>query len=247
MNKLKKIAGLFFAITLVANGHALADCNEENISTEKPDNIVALSSVAPGIIQKMRYATGDNFLGRPVTGYNTASCYLTAPAAEALASIQKELEEEGLGLLVFDCYRPQRAVNDFMVWAAGPTSPTKGVYFPNVPQTELIPQGYIAECSGHSRGSTVDLTLIKTGSGGEEKRGCDGSGSDELNMGTGYDCFDPLSETTHPETDIRAKRRRMRLASIMERHGFKNYSKEWWHYTFKPELYPDTYFDFPIE
>lgn len=231
---------------LIAAPASHANCKEA-VQQERPADIVPLSSIAPDIIQEIRYAGADNFLGRPVAGYSAASCHVTQATAEALAAVQSKVQEEGLSLKVFDCFRPQQAVDDFMAWAAGPASNQKAVYFPNVEKAQLVPQGYIAECSGHSRGSTVDLTLVKPGETGEDNRGCNGSGNGELDMGTGYDCFDPLSSTTHAEVDMRAQRRRLRLASIMERNGFTNYSKEWWHFTLKNEPYPDTYFNFPVE
>ncbi len=231
---------------LLAAAPGFAQCGSATVA-ERPADIVSLGSVAKDIILDIRYAGSDNFLGRKVAGYEAPQCYVTKATADALAVVQAKVKEEGLSLKVFDCYRPQQAVNDFMSWAAGPTAKTKDVYFPKLPQSELIPQGYIAECSGHSRASTVDLTLVKPGETGPDLRGCNGSGSGELDMGTGYDCFDPLANTTDPNVDLRAQRRRLRLVSIMERHGFDNYAKEWWHFTLRDEPYPDTYFDFPVE
>ncbi len=238
---------LIFLGSLLFSLQASANCKNNPAVPNKPADIIALDSVVPDIVQEIRYAGADNFLGRAVAGYLAPRCYVTQATAAALAVVQAKVKEEGLSLKVFDCFRPQQAVNDFMTWAAGPAADTKAVYFPNVDQSQLIPEGYIAECSGHSRGSTVDLTLVKSGAAGDDNRGCKGSGKGELDMGTGYDCFDPASNTTHAETNLRAQRRRLRLVSIMERHGFNNYEKEWWHFTLKDEPYPDTYFDFPVK
>lgn len=238
---------LTLMIISLCSTSALANCRDNPAEATQPDDIVALDSIAPDIIQDMRYASSDNFLGRPVDGYEQGRCYVTLATAKALATVQTKVREQGLSLKVFDCYRPQRAVDDFMRWAAGPAASTQPLYFPNLAQTQLIPQGYIAECSGHSRASTVDLTLVKPGESGPDKRGCNGSGGGELDMGTGYDCFDPKSNTTHPDIDLRAQRRRLRLVSIMERHGFSNYPKEWWHFTLRDETYPRRYFDFPVK
>lgn len=247
MKNLKVLAGSLAVVALLVSGAVKADCGADAVNPQKPGDMVALDTVAPDIILDLRYAGADNFLGRAADGYKAPRCYVTQATAAALATVQNKVKEEGLSLKVFDCYRPQRAVNDFMSWAASDQSSTKAIYFPNVPQTELVASGYIAECSGHSRGSTVDLTLVKPGEGGADKRGCEGHGSDELDMGTGYDCFDPKSQTTNPDVDLRAQRRRLRLASIMERAGFDNYAMEWWHFTLKNEPYPNTYFDFPVE
>ena len=223
-------------------------CPTQPAQAERPTDFVRLVEIAPAIQQDLRYRSDDNFLGRPVTGYERAQCWLSRPAAEALAAAQTELLAEGLGLKVFDCYRPQRAVDDFMRWADGPASPNAALYYPDVPQTQLIPQGYIAACSGHTRGSTVDLTIVhldkQPTAESADLRGCTGSGKNELNMGSGYDCFGAQSHTLGELVAGETRINRLKLKTLMERHGFINFRKEWWHYTLKPEPYPDTWFDF---
>ncbi|MGB1581141.1 MAG: M15 family metallopeptidase [Nevskiales bacterium] len=223
-------------------------CPDTPPQTERPEDFVPLRAIAPDIQQDLRYVSSDNFLGRPVAGYSKAQCWLTRPAAEALARVQAELESSQLGLKVFDCYRPQRAVDDFMRWAEGPVGPHAEQYYPDVHQTQLIPQGYIAACSGHSRGSTVDLTIVyrhpTASSGRANLRGCAGPGDGELNMGSGYDCFGPESHTLGELVAGEVRVNRLQLKQVMERQGFKNFSKEWWHYTLKDEPYPGTWFDF---
>lgn len=240
---MKRLAGILLLIAAPAWA-----CPERPPEAERPDDFVPLRAVAPTIRQELRYTGNDNFLGRPVAGYDKAQCWLTRPAATTLARVQAELAPLALGLKVFDCYRPQRAVDDFMRWADGPTGPNAELYYPDVPQTQLIPQGYIAACSGHSRGSTVDLTIIhlnrSQAPGHEDPRGCAGSGAGELNMGSGYDCFGPQSHTLGELVAGEVRENRWRLKRLMERHGFVNFRKEWWHYTLRDEPYPDTWFDF---
>jgi len=186
----------------------------------------------------MRYARADNFVGQPVDGYETAKCLLSRPAAEALTRVQSNLKEDGFGLLVFDCYRPQRAVDHFVRWAADTANVrTKEEYYPDVQKSRLFDEGYIASRSGHSRASTVDLTL--------GHRRADGS-VEPLDMGTPFDFFDPRSNTEAPDLAPDQLESRLRLRDAMEAGGFRNYAAEWWHYTLRDEPYPDEYFDLPI-
>lgn len=197
-------------------------------------SIVDLAAVDATIEQEPRYAGSNNFMGRPVRGYRTAKVMLTREAAVALSKAQAAAVEQGLSLRVYDGYRPQRAVDHFVAWAADPDDTlAKNVYYPDVPKDELFERGYIAERSGHSRGSTVDLTLTRDG--------------EPLPMGTGYDFFGALSHTEHPAITGEARENRLLLRRIMEDAGFRNYANEWWHYTLVDEPYPDRYFDIPIE
>lgn len=189
-----------------------------------------------GVITDIRYAGENNFLGRPVTGYRAAKCWLTPEATSALSRAQRLAEAQGLAILIYDCYRPQRAVDDFVQWVSSDDSElTKAIYYPNVPRRELIERGYIAARSGHSRGSTVDISLIDAESG---KR---------IDMGTSWDYFDERSHTQGSEVGEVATNNRLKLKIIMERAGFKGYYAEWWHFTLQKEPLPDTYLDVPIE
>jgi D-alanyl-D-alanine dipeptidase len=195
--------------------------------------LVHLSDVDPTILQDAKYAGSDNFLGRPVRGYAAAEVMLSREAALALSGAQRIARERGLSLLVFDGYRPQRAVDHFVAWGADLEDRTnEASFYPNVPKAELFERGYIAERSGHSRGSTVDLTLTRDGR--------------VLDMGTPFDFFDERSHTEHPSIVGEALANRLLLREIMEAAGFRNYVNEWWHYTLVDEPFPDTWFDHPI-
>lgn len=225
-----------------------------------PAPLVRLREVDPSVLQDIRYAGPHNFLGRPVRGYKAAECLLSPAAARALSSAQAELRAYGLSLKVYDCYRPQRAVDDFVAWAkdAGDVK-MKKEFYPSVDKKDLFRDGYIAAKSGHSRGSTVDLTLVALPAGpreeyreGDALRECTGTrerrfGDDGLDMGTGFDCFDPLAHTANPAADAAQRRNRLLLKSTLEKFGFKNLPEEWWHFTLKPEPYPDRYLDVEVE
>jgi D-alanyl-D-alanine dipeptidase len=203
---------------------------------------VSLASVDPTIVVDMRYAGTDNFLGARVDGYTAPLCLLTPPAARALADVQVDLAALSLGLVVFDCYRPQRAVDQFVRWARDPAdTKTQDAYYPAVPKSELLERGYIAAHSSHSRGSTVDAGLVRW------SRDAAGRWSWKLvDMGTPFDFFDPRSHTDSPDVWERQRRERRRLRRLMERHGFRNLPEEWWHYTLVAEPYPDRSFDVPV-
>ena len=199
---------------------------------------VRLADLAPGIAQDLRYAGADNFVGAKVDGYERPVCLLSAEAAEALAAVQQDLAPQGLGLRVFDCYRPARAVAHFARWARDLSDQrTKSEYYPRVEKPQLFAEGYIAERSSHSRGSTVDVTLVGLRA--------DGSLA-ELEMGTPFDLFDPRSATASPEVFESARANRERLRAALARRGFVNLPQEWWHYTLADEPYPDTCFDAPV-
>ena len=197
---------------------------------ERPADFVDVMDVANGVVVEQRYFAEDNFVGAKVDGYLAPKCLLADKAARALAKVQAELAKMKLRLRIYDCYRPQRAVDHFVRWAKDPTlTATRERYYPNVPKSKLFKRGYIASRSGHSRGSTVDLTI------------------DGLDMGTGWDYLDPLSHTANATMTAQVRANRLLLKSLMERHGFRNYRKEWWHYSLRREVYPKTFFDFPVE
>ena len=223
-----------------------------------PEEFVALSSVDPTIIQEMRYPTAHNFMGVPVDGYRRPLCVLTRPAAQALHRAQTRLLPRGYSLKVYDCYRPQRAVDHFVRWAKDLDDQTmKGEFYPRVDKSRLFADGYIAEKSGHSRGSTVDLTLVRLPErtapsrpglpsvpcfAPQHERFPDSS----VDMGTGFDCFDTLAHTDDPRIRGAQRANRQFLKRILTEAGFVNLAEEWWHYTLRPEPFPDTYFDFPV-
>jgi D-alanyl-D-alanine dipeptidase len=228
------------------------------------EGFVDLADVAPGVVIDMRYAGADNFMGRPARGYGAPRCLLTRQAAAALAEVQGDLASDGLGLKVYDCYRPARAVADFVAWVRDPGAPQRRPAFnPAVPRSELLARGYIAERSGHSRGSTVDLTLVRLRrDGGAVGRGPggDGDGADcrsaadgatapdgSIGMGTTFDCFDPRAASAAPGLTAEVRDNRARLRRAMEKRGFAPYASEWWHFTLAPEPFPDRSFDAPIQ
>ena len=224
-----------------------------------PAGFVSLASVDRTILQDIRYATPHNFTGRVVDGYAEPVCLLTAPAAQALHRVQQGLVRRGYSLKVYDCYRPQRAVDRFVAWANDPADTTmKAEFYPDVDKAHLFDDGYIARRSGHTRGSTVDLTIVKLPARqarayrpGEplapcyaprESRFPDAS----IDMGTGFDCFDPRAHTLDPQVVGTPHNDRLMLEHTMEAAGFTGIPEEWWHFTYCDEPYPDKYFDFPV-
>jgi D-alanyl-D-alanine dipeptidase len=200
---------------------------------QRPDSFVDAAQVVPGLVVEMRYFTANNFVGRRVDGYDKPVCLLTREAAAALAEVARDLAPRGLRLKVFDCYRPVRAVAHFQRWGRAPADlKTKAAYYPDVEKSRLFTDGYIARRSGHSRGSTLDVTLV------------DATG--ELDMGTPFDFLSPRSHASNPAVGARAYRNRMLLAAAMSTRGFRPYEKEWWHFTLRGEPFKDTYFDFPV-
>lgn len=234
---------------LVAESVAQPGARTDSVTVvqTRPDMFVRLAAVDSTIRQDMRYYGVRNFVGRPIPGYEAPQCWLTRPAAEALSRVQDDLRPFGLTLLVFDCFRPQRAVDHFVRWARDiRDTATKRAYYPTVPKGALFGEGYIASRSGHSRGSTVDLTIIPV----ESRALASGGGCEEtlpLPMGTGYDCFHPRSHTAHADMAPQVRANRLLLKTAMERRGFRNYPKEWWHFTLRGEPFPETFFDVPVE
>jgi D-alanyl-D-alanine dipeptidase len=199
--------------------------------------LVDVASLVPDIALDLRYAGEDNFVGRPIDGYQAAHCLLLETAARALARVETRLRKQHLRLRLFDCYRPARAVADFVRWAADPEDRrTKARYYPHLDKGELLGD-YIAPVSGHSRGATVDLTVLRCS---------DGRGCEPLDMGTGFDYFDPLAHTDAEEIGAAQRANRRLLREAMEREGFRNYPREWWHYTLAPGPDPRPLLDVPI-
>lgn len=221
--------------------------------------LVDVRTRVPDIAQDMKYAGRDNFVGRPVEGYAAPKCLLHAPAADALARADHALRAQGYRLQLWDCYRPARAVADFVRWAHDlADTRTKAAHYPHLDKSKLLGD-YIAPISGHSRGSTVDLTLVALPAAAEPPylpgqplvdcaapqgiRFADNS----VDMGTGFDCFDTLAHTFDARIGGDELKNRLLLTEGLERQGFVNYDQEWWHFTYQPEPYPETYFDFPVD
>lgn len=225
-----------------------------------PEGFVYLQDIDPTILQEIRYAGYHNFAGRPVPGYNAPVVIMTESAALGLKAVQEELMSFHLTLKIYDAYRPQDAVDSWIKWAEDLSDQLmKAEFYPRVNKKDVFDLGYMAKKSGHTRGSTVDLTivplpvpqqptwkpgdLLMDGSLPQGQRFADNS----MDMGTGFDYFGEPSHTHNPSFPPEVRANRLLLFSLMEKQGFKNYSKEWWHFTLANEPYPDTYFNFPIE
>lgn len=201
-----------------------------------PNGFVYVNEMIPDINVELRYHTNYNFVGQQIDAYNSNCLILTKQAAEALRLVQSELKEKKLSLKVYDGYRPQQAVNHFMRWARDLNDTiNKSIFYPSIKKRSLFKAGYIATRSGHSRGSTIDLTIM------------DNSTGKVLDMGSPYDFFGEASWVNYPNISKKQKENRQLLQKVMLKHGFRNYSKEWWHFTLRWEPFPKTYFDFPIE
>ena len=199
-------------------------------------DFVFLSDIDETIQFELRYLGNNNFIGKAIDGYSRDCIVMTKKTAFALKKVQQILLKEGLSLKIFDAYRPQQAVDHFVRWAKQ-TNDTlmKKEYYPDVPKSELFTQGYIAGKSGHSRGSTVDLTIINSTSGSE------------LDMGSPYDFFGKKSHPFSKNIKKNQQENRLYLRRIMLANGFKPIESEWWHFTLKKEPFPTTYFNFPIQ
>ena len=203
---------------------------------KRAEGFVLVTDVVPDAILEIRYHSTYNFVGERVDGYDEPVALLTREAALALRKVSDEMKQCGYVLKIYDTYRPQQAVDHFVRWAEDLNAvEMKSVFYPHVDKSRLFEEGFIAKRSGHSRGSTVDLTLVETLTG------------KEVDMGGPFDFFGELSHPTHEgELTQEQKRNRMLLREVMLKHGFKPLSTEWWHFTLKDEPYPGTYFDFPV-
>ena len=205
------------------------------ISGELPKGFVYLKDIDPTIKTDVRYATSNNFVGKKVDGYHARKVIVTEAAAKALKKIQADLKKEGLGLKIFDGYRPKRAVAHFVRWGRDASDTrTKKKYYPDIPKSTLVGGGYISGRSRHSSGSTVDLTLVD-------------SNGRELDMGAIFDFFGPESAHTSQIPTPEQQSNRRKLKAAMDRGGFRSYWKEWWHYTMRGEPFANQYFDFPVQ
>ena len=224
---MKIVAALFVASAMTA-------CASAPLPMDR-SGFVDAAAIVPELVVDMRYFGEENFVGRRIDGYEAPVCLLTNEAAAGLARVQAKLAPFGLGLKVFDCYRPSQAVADLVAWAKDPADQKrKDIQYPNVDKSRLFELGYIAEKSGHSRGSTVDLTLV------------DLTSRAEIDMGSGYDLFDTKSWPSDPTVGSQARANRLALQAAMTGEGFRPLKEEWWHFTLNSEPYPETYFDFVV-
>ena len=222
---MKKLITLLCIITYVS------------ISSQKiPRGFVILSNIDDTIQSELRYLGTNNFIGTPIDGYYKNCVIVTKETAFALKKVQQILLKKGLSLKIFDAYRPQQSVDHFVRWGKVLNDTLmKKKYYPDVPKSKLFEQGYIALKSGHSRGSTVDLTIVQRASG------------KELDMGSIYDFFGEESHPSFKKINTHQQKNRLYLREIMLKNGFKPYENEWWHFTLKKEPFPKTYFNFPVK
>lgn len=203
------------------------------ISYDKSD-FAPVSTMIDDAAYDIRYYSSNNFTGNRINGYKTPVAYMTKEALKALSATAEDLRKQGYRLLIWDTYRPQKAVYNFVEWINNPNDPGDKTFYPALKKSDLLKGGYIAEKSGHTRGSTVDLTLIKK----------DGSFVD---MGGTFDLFSEISHPDYKKLTRTQKKNRKILYDAMTKAGFQGIDSEWWHYTLKNEPYPDTYFDFDVE
>jgi D-alanyl-D-alanine dipeptidase len=201
-----------------------------------PEGFVYLSDVDASIKSELRYFSTNNFIGKKIDAYHNDCVIISEQAANKLKIVQASLLKQGLSLKVFDAYRPQEAVDHFVRWARVLNDTLmKKEYYPEVPKSQLFNLGYIASKSGHTRGSTVDLTIIDVTTG------------KELDMGSPYDFFGVKSHPFHTDISKKQRENRMLLRKVMMQNNFRPYQNEWWHFTLRGEPYPKTYFNFPVE
>lgn len=204
---------------------------------QQPADFYDMAELIPQAEFHIAYFGPNNFVGSQVDGYQANKCFLQANAAYALQRVWQAAWQQGYNLRIFDCYRPQRAVDHFVRWSKDLSDTrTKAEFYPNLGKDQLVGQ-YIAARSGHSRGSTVDLTLTRRLSQGSYQA---------LDMGSPFDLFDPVSNVDNPGISPEQRANRQLLIDLMAAEGFAVYSMEWWHFTHQPPAYPDTYFDFVV-
>ena len=203
------------------------------VSYDKSD-FAPVYTVIDDAAYDIRYYSPNNFTGNKINGYKAPVAYMTKEALKALSVAAADLRKQGYRLLIFDTYRPQKAVNNFVKWINDPNDPGDKTFYPKLKKSDLLKGGYIASKSGHTRGSTIDLTIIKK----------DGSFVD---MGGTFDLFSEISHPNYANLTAEQKKNREILRKAMVKAGFKGISSEWWHFTLRNEPFPDTYFDFDVE
>ena len=225
-NQIELKSGVLIALLLLAN----------SATAQIPAEFIDVRQVVRGVTIDLRYFSRNNFVGEFIDGYEEANMLMTRETAAALIPVENQLRAMGLGLKIFDAYRPQQAVDHFVRWAEDlDDTRMKYRYYPNVDKANLFSDGYIAARSGHSRGSTVDLTIIDRATG------------DELDMGTPWDFFDLRSWPSSTEVSATQRANRMLLRTLIIEAGFRPLETEWWHFTLENEPFPDTYFNFVIQ
>jgi D-alanyl-D-alanine dipeptidase len=228
-------SALILSTVILAILALLTSCTASN-QNSLSKGFVYVTDVIPTAQLEIRYFSDDNFVGTVIDGYEAPKAILTIEAAQALKKAADTLEEQGYYIKIFDAYRPQRAVDHFVRWAKDlDDTKMKEKYYPDLDKSVLFELGYIAEKSGHSRGSTVDLTLIEISTG------------KEVDMGSGFDFFGEISNHGTDLITAEQEKNRNILRDAMVDAGFEVYPEEWWHYKLKDEPYPDTYFDFPVK
>ncbi|MCG8415129.1 MAG: M15 family metallopeptidase [Pseudomonadales bacterium] len=230
MNKIFKALMVSVILAVVT-----ACASDANLVTDRPTDFVAVPADSP-LQTEVRYFSSNNFVGEPITGYLAPTIYMTERTYQALLAVSEDLETFGIGVKIFDAYRPQQAVDHFVRWAENLSDTRMKIqYYPRVDKANLFRDGYIAARSGHSRGSTVDLTLVDLATGVE------------LDMGTPWDFFDLSSWGESDQVSSVQRANRALLRSVMTKHGFNPLREEWWHFTLADEPYPETYFGFPVQ
>ena len=225
---MKKIAVAFFLLA----GYLMPVC-AETISNDKSD-FAQISTVIDDAVYDIRYYSPNNFTGNKIDGYKAPRAYMTKKALAALAQAAEDLRAQGYRLLIWDAYRPQKAVDNFVRWINDPSDPGEKSFYPTIEKADLLAGDYVMAKSGHSRGSTVDLTIIKMDGG-------------FVDMGGTFDLFSEISHPDYKKISKKQKKNRQILRDAMVKAGFKPLDSEWWHFTLKEEPYPDTYFNFDVE
>ena len=224
MKKIVLTAFMFFCSTVVF---------ASQISYDKSD-FAPVSSVIDDVAYDIRYYSPNNFTGARINGYKAPVAYMTKESLKALSVAAEDLRKQGYRLLIWDTYRPQKAVDNFVTWINDPNNPGDKEFYPDLDKSDLLKGNYIMEKSGHTRGSTVDLTLIKKDGG-------------FVDMGGTFDLFSEISHPDYKKLSRKQKANRKILHDAMIKAGFNGLDSEWWHFTLKNEPYPDTYFDFDVE
>uniref|UniRef100_A0A914CLL8 D-Ala-D-Ala dipeptidase n=1 Tax=Acrobeloides nanus TaxID=290746 RepID=A0A914CLL8_9BILA len=223
-----------------------------------PEEFVYLNEINPNIISNLRYFSNENFIGHPIVGYERNVAILTKQAAEALSKAQQEFEQNDYTLVIYDAYRPRRSVEYFLEWNKNLSDQRKKKeYYPFIEKAEVFDLGYVAKKSGHTRGSTVDLTIAKIGNKIEDRKWVSRKLEDgreilflddgTLDMGSSFDLFDQASHQDSPIIASPYTEHRNYLRNVMMKHGFRPNPREWWHYSFIDEPFPDTYFEFHVK